>query len=130
MGLLKENSHYLNDESGGRTDQELATCNQHIQGHSEFLDPVISDLKKSKFRNNYRPFQCKICGKAFLTSRDMKTHMKMHSIPYKCHMCEESFADKDLLDDHIRKDQRKSEVGFNNGVGDVKYYDLKQKKTR
>ena len=66
--------------------------------------------------DNYRPFPCEICGKAFLTSRDMKTHMKVHSLPYKCHLCEESFAAKDLLDDHIRKDQRKSEVGFNDGV--------------
>ena len=56
--------------------------------------------------NNYRLFPCEICGKAFLTSRDMKTHMKVHSLPYNCHMCEESFAAKDLLDDHIRKDQR------------------------
>ena len=94
----------------------------------EFFD--LDTFKCHMNRHDNRPFPFEICRKAFLISRDMKTHMKVHSLPYKCHLCEESFSAKDLLDDHIRKDQRKSEVGLNDGVGDVKCYDLKQKKIR
>ena len=82
-----------------KKDQICPTCGE------EFFDLDTFKCHMNR-HDNYRPFPCEICGKAFLTSRDMKTHMKVHSLPYKCHLCEESFAAKDLLDDHIRKDQR------------------------
>eukprot|EP00092_Neocalanus_flemingeri_P026148 GFUD01028339.1.p1 GENE.GFUD01028339.1~~GFUD01028339.1.p1 ORF type:complete len:683 (+),score=146.91 GFUD01028339.1:53-2101(+) len=53
--------------------------------------------------SDHRPFPCDTCGKAFHTSRDMKTHMKVHSLPYQCHLCEKSLSAKGLLDDHLRK---------------------------
>ena len=50
-----------------------------------------------------RPFPCEVCGKAFHTSRDMKSHLKIHTLPYQCHLCEKSLSSKGLLDDHLKR---------------------------
>jgi len=50
-----------------------------------------------------RPFPCEVCGKAFHTSRDMKSHLKVHTLPYQCHLCEKSLSSKGLLDDHLKR---------------------------
>ncbi|KAF7276912.1 hypothetical protein GWI33_008526, partial [Rhynchophorus ferrugineus] len=41
----------------------------------------------------------------FSASNKLKIHMRMHSgeKPYKCHLCSESFARKDVLTGHIRR---------------------------
>ena len=52
---------------------------------------------------NIRPFACEVCGQCYHTNVMLKRHMNVHSVPYKCHLCEKAFASKGILDDHVRK---------------------------
>ena len=53
--------------------------------------------------NGLRPYTCETCGNGYHTNRDLKNHKSVHTLPYKCHLCEKSFSAKGVLDDHIRK---------------------------
>jgi len=53
--------------------------------------------------NNIRPYACEVCGQCYHTNVMLKRHMNVHSVPYKCHLCEKAFAHKGILDDHVRK---------------------------
>ncbi|XP_062547840.1 zinc finger protein 558-like isoform X2 [Armigeres subalbatus] len=51
-----------------------------------------------------RPYACNICGRAFSTSSNMKTHMNVvHSQdrPYKCQQCYKSFNSEPRLRSHL-----------------------------
>ncbi|XP_065075239.1 zinc finger protein 558-like [Ochlerotatus camptorhynchus] len=51
-----------------------------------------------------RPYACNICGRAFSTSSNMKTHMNVvHSQdrPYKCNHCHKSFNSEVRLRSHV-----------------------------
>ncbi|XP_001861786.2 zinc finger protein 879 [Culex quinquefasciatus] len=51
-----------------------------------------------------RPYPCNICGRAFSTSSNMKTHMNVvHSQdrPFKCHLCHKSFNSETRLRSHV-----------------------------
>ncbi|XP_058814263.1 zinc finger protein 625-like isoform X2 [Topomyia yanbarensis] len=51
-----------------------------------------------------RPYPCNICGRAFSTSSNMKTHMNVvHSQdrPYKCQQCHKSFNSETRLRSHL-----------------------------
>ncbi|XP_055638105.1 zinc finger protein 391-like [Toxorhynchites rutilus septentrionalis] len=51
-----------------------------------------------------RPYPCYICGRAFSTSSNMKTHMNVvHSQdrPFKCHQCHKSFNTDTRLRSHM-----------------------------
>ncbi|KAE8739997.1 hypothetical protein FOCC_FOCC014513 [Frankliniella occidentalis] len=52
-----------------------------------------------------RDFPCNICGKAFGTAANMRIHLATHSDqrPYVCLTCNASFRQKDSLKVHIRK---------------------------
>ena len=49
-----------------------------------------------------RQFPCEVCGKAFLTKRDIEQHMNCHTLPQKCDQCEKRFASKHSLQDHVK----------------------------
>ena len=53
--------------------------------------------------NGIRPCSCETCSKSYLTNRDLKKHQNVHTLPFKCHLCEKSFSAKDILADHMRK---------------------------
>ncbi|XP_041969227.1 homeotic protein spalt-major-like isoform X2 [Aricia agestis] len=55
-----------------------------------------------------RPFRCKLCGRAFTTKGNLKTHMGVHRIKppsqllHQCPVCHKKFTDPSLLHQHIR----------------------------
>ncbi|XP_045459026.1 homeotic protein spalt-major-like [Melitaea cinxia] len=55
-----------------------------------------------------RPFRCKLCGRAFTTKGNLKTHMGVHRIKppsqllHQCPVCHKKFADLTMLQQHIR----------------------------
>ncbi|GBP71641.1 Homeotic protein spalt-major [Eumeta japonica] len=55
-----------------------------------------------------RPFRCKLCGRAFTTKGNLKTHMGVHRIKpptqllHQCPVCHKKFSDGTLLQHHIR----------------------------
>ncbi|CAH0725853.1 unnamed protein product, partial [Brenthis ino] len=55
-----------------------------------------------------RPFRCKLCGRAFTTKGNLKTHMGVHRIKppsqllHQCPVCHKKFADPTMLHQHIR----------------------------
>ena len=51
---------------------------------------------------NHRPHACDLCGKTYLTERDLKHHMDSHTLPYQCDKCEVRTGSKMMLKDHIR----------------------------
>jgi len=68
----------------------------------EFYDVTTFKCHVNRHTDN-RQFPCETCGKAFLTSRDLKKHLDVHLLPHPCHLCEKKFSSKGVLDDHIRK---------------------------
>nr|XP_026487591.1 homeotic protein spalt-major-like isoform X2 [Vanessa tameamea] len=55
-----------------------------------------------------RPFRCKLCGRAFTTKGNLKTHMGVHRIKppsqllHQCPVCHKKFAEISMLHQHIR----------------------------
>ncbi|KAJ2953653.1 hypothetical protein O0L34_g1269 [Tuta absoluta] len=55
-----------------------------------------------------RPFRCKLCGRAFTTKGNLKTHMGVHRIKppgqmlHQCPVCHKKFVDPTILHQHIR----------------------------
>ncbi|XP_049867253.1 homeotic protein spalt-major-like [Pectinophora gossypiella] len=55
-----------------------------------------------------RPFRCKLCGRAFTTKGNLKTHMGVHRIKppgqmlHQCPVCHKKFTDPIILHQHIR----------------------------
>ncbi|CAK1603102.1 unnamed protein product [Parnassius mnemosyne] len=55
-----------------------------------------------------RPFRCKLCGRAFTTKGNLKTHMGVHRIKppsqmlHQCPVCHKKFSDPTILHHHIR----------------------------
>ncbi|XP_058451826.1 zinc finger protein 664-like [Malaya genurostris] len=61
-----------------------------------------------------RPYPCSICGRAFSTSSNMKTHMNVvHSQdrPYKCQQCYKSFNSETRLRSHLETHSNAMGVG-------------------
>ena len=51
---------------------------------------------------DHRPHACELCGKRYLTERDLKHHIDTHTLPYQCDKCEVRTGSTMLLKDHIR----------------------------
>lgn len=69
----------------------------------------LSALKEHKLTHdpNYgkeRSHVCDICGKSYLSSRNLRSHMKIHSkvCPYKCSICGKSVSSKNILETHLK----------------------------
>ena len=94
---------------------QICILNLHIKNvHNKIKDKVCPTCgeefwDRDTFKchvnrhTNHRPYSCEICGNCYHTSRDLQRHLKVHTLPYKCHLCEKGFAAKGILDDHIRK---------------------------
>ncbi|XP_011862554.1 PREDICTED: putative zinc finger protein 833 [Vollenhovia emeryi] len=52
-----------------------------------------------------RPYQCKLCPKAFATSQNLKVHKAVHMRvkPYECDLCGQTFKYHSSMKNHSRK---------------------------
>ncbi|XP_060520671.1 zinc finger protein OZF-like [Cylas formicarius] len=51
-----------------------------------------------------RPHGCAVCGKRYITPRNLKSHMIVHSRvkPYVCRICGKSVSSKSILETHVK----------------------------
>ncbi|XP_038208640.1 homeotic protein spalt-major-like isoform X1 [Zerene cesonia] len=73
-----------------------------------------------------RPFRCKLCGRAFTTKGNLKTHMGVHRIKppsqmlHQCPVCHRKFTDPSILHQHIRMHTvDRCNISFDQGTRDT-----------
>ena len=102
----------------------------HIrQVHTKTKDKICPDCGEAFFlsetfnihllrHNDDRQFPCEVCGKSFFSKRDIKQHIKSHTMPYKCDKCDKIFGSKPALNEHwqLIHDGIKHECRFNCGM--------------
>ena len=88
--------------------------NAHIKSvHQKEKDKICSHCGEAFFygasfkvhvlrHTDNRQFPCEVCGKSFLTKRDILSHMGSHTLPYKCEKCEQFYATQPGLKEHIK----------------------------
>jgi len=64
-----------------------------------------------------RQFSCEECGKAYLLERDLKNHMKLHTLPYHCEQCDVRKGSAFALKNHVRKVHEGLMVSCRHGCG-------------
>ena len=64
-----------------------------------------------------RQHSCEVCGKAYLTRRDLDTHVKSHTLPYQCSQCEVRTGSSMLLSDHVRIVHEGVQLNCRHGCG-------------
>ena len=66
-----------------------------------FRDKILFEAHVNRHLG-HRPHACELCGKTYLTERDLKSHIDTHTLPYQCDKCDVRTGSKTLLKDHMR----------------------------
>uniref|UniRef100_A0A3P9HB75 Homeotic protein spalt-major n=1 Tax=Oryzias latipes TaxID=8090 RepID=A0A3P9HB75_ORYLA len=100
----------------------------HFQRHKDKYPHVLPNIEKpnqctlcqrvlscqSALRMHYRthtgerPFRCRVCGRAFTTRGNLKTHVDIHrenppaQVQHSCPICQQKFTNAVVLQQHIR----------------------------
>ena len=97
-----------------KTFSDIGYMNAHIKSvHQKEKDKICPHCGEAFFyvesfkihvlrHTNNRQFPCEVCGKYFLSQRDVQSHMGSHTLPYKCDKCEKCYASKHALKDHTK----------------------------
>ncbi|KAJ8943832.1 hypothetical protein NQ318_020904 [Aromia moschata] len=85
-----DNVRLICDNCGAKL-STLSALKEHKQTH---------DANHGKQRSHV----CEICGKSYLTSRNLRGHTKIHSKvrPYICSICGKSVSSKNILETHLK----------------------------
>ena len=77
-------------------------CDMCARRFSRLKD--LNHHKKVHLPNDEKQFQCKICGKGFISKNNLISHMLTHSgdRPHKCNQCGKSFRQLGHLQTHLR----------------------------
>ena len=69
------------------------------------VTPGVNVTDENCYFPGERPFQCKICEKAFNQKNALNIHLKKHSgdKPHKCTYCDNAFTQKGNLKTHIKR---------------------------
>jgi len=124
--LLSNELEYLNDIGQScitvKDKAEISSSNTiEREGTSPVLeectgnDQTCLDPKKVSTRNarsEKRRQQCEakgrctcgVCGRSFLYSWNLKSHMQIHEGPFKCIACGEMYEDKQIMLEHVRNE--------------------------
>ena len=64
-----------------------------------------------------RQFGCETCGKSFLVEGHLKSHKKLHTLPYFCDKCDSRFGSTLALKEHTRIVHDQQEILCRHGCG-------------
>ncbi|RXG68526.1 Zinc finger protein [Armadillidium vulgare] len=74
--------------------------------HCEYSSYNICNVKRHiQFKHTKeKPFQCRICYKAYTTAYDLQVHMRIHSgeKPFKCSICDKAFTQSSHRSMHLK----------------------------
>lgn len=94
---------------------ESITEQNELQGSESNKCPVCHRILscRSALRQHYRihtqerPFRCRLCGRAFTTKGNLKTHISVHKLKpfltslHKCPFCHRQYSNASVLQQHI-----------------------------
>ena len=66
---------------------------------------LLEDIESSLEEKENRLFRCEHCGKQFKWNKNLKLHLRVHSVErnFKCKLCLRAFKYQHVLDRHIRE---------------------------
>ncbi|XP_035702512.1 sal-like protein 1 isoform X4 [Folsomia candida] len=103
--LVDNIEHKLTDPNMCVICRRTLSCKSALQMHYR----THTDYETwSSWKIGERPFKCKICGRAFTTKGNLKTHMGVHRakpplrVLHQCPVCHKRFTNSLVLQQHIR----------------------------
>uniref|UniRef100_A0A4W6E6V5 Sal-like protein 1 n=1 Tax=Lates calcarifer TaxID=8187 RepID=A0A4W6E6V5_LATCA len=110
---LSLNSDETKFPSGSLQDPMQASETSKLQQLVENIDKKITDPNQCVLCHRVlscqsRPFKCKVCGRAFTTKGNLKTHIGVHrenppvQVQHSCPICQKKFTNAVVLQQHIR----------------------------